>query len=267
MLFFFGCTKDYEPINVTDLKYEIERDDFSDTLYFVRNFNLTSTNDSVLDNAKAVIIDKNDNIILEDHWKNIVNSTFGLPERRTYDLSIEIYREIEGNLIFDYKDSTELDNNDYPDYIKINSFEMDPACLDDNGVYSISNAHYTLVNIFNDLEYYFDEEEYSVDGEVTYLEKTFAPKTLNFNFNDLYLPTKSYDSEMWKYYAFWIRYPRLYSGVIYDTRDIVFKLSVEGEIEKGTIQAGTVYSAESDDDASNGGGLYFGVMKYEWIYE
>jgi hypothetical protein len=97
ILFLFSCRKNKNVVDSTEFKLSIERDFFEDSLYKITAFNLISTNDSIIQDARVRVMDDSSKVVLlEEDWRNLRQSTFDLPLRKNYKLKLFTYRVIEG---------------------------------------------------------------------------------------------------------------------------------------------------------------------------
>lgn len=265
-LLLMACRKEYRPIYSTDLSVELKRDNFEDSVYFIKKFSLTSTNDSVLSYGFARIEDENGTIFFDEPWRNIAHQYLKLTERREYDLNLSIYRMINDQEIIDHNESIRVDNIDYPDFIKINRVEVNNNILENDDIYSSSPIHSTLVQIFNSVDYLVDYDEYDVENNVYFLSKQYPPKALSIEFNNVKLPVRSYDNLQWRFYDFRVYYPLVITGgtQFAGERFTVHNIDIEYLLGVGAT-AGVEFSLQSSD--SSQGGIYSGTLYYEWIYE
>lgn len=268
ILMISSCKKEYTAVYNTDLSIELRQDVFNDSIHFIKNFNLTSSNDSVLSYANAKIEDENGNVFFDAPWREIASNHLILPERRDYSLAVSIYRNVNGSTVLDHTATLDVDNNKYPSYIKFNKIEVANNVLDDDGYYTVSNSYTTVVTITNSLEFVTDgDDEYDVDQDVKYLSKGYAPKSININLNNVLLPTKSHDHSKWRYYEITVYYPLEVNnnGQVVGERYILTKTDLYTLLQTSNNVAGVEYSASSYD--SSQGGQYSATVFYEWIYE
>lgn len=280
ILLFSSCDKEQPPIDRTDVLFEVERDLFYDTLYTVSNLNITSSNDEILNSAHVKLIDGNDSTveILSGSWKEMRGKTFGLPERRYYNLELEVFLPDAPNEIL-AKDYIGLDNFNYPDYLKITNIELDPNIISQvsNNGETVSNNHITLLEIKNDFDFIFgstsintsgnpptDSEEYYDDENIIYHSKSYPPKKINFN-TDIQLPITTFDDKFWKIYEVFLGYQLVINSSPTQVRSLSFKISIIDLINELGTEANTTFTINEFD--STDGGMYTGTLKFEWIYE
>lgn len=259
-----SCNKSLDPIFRTDIDFEYERDEFSDTLYRIRTLNVTSTNDSVLSMAHAKIQDENGLVLLDDAWKSIRGQSFALEERRVYDVKLTVYYPFNQEEIF--TDTISIDNRDLPKYIQINSISIISDVLQDNYLgESVSNIYVTLLQIMNDIDFHYYEAEYFDDENILYFDRSFPPRSISFNLNNVQLPIKTFDQEINKIYNIEVSYPLVVGTTLTNERDVNFKLNMEQLIIEFGVQPGTVFT--TDSYGSSSGGEFTGTLNFEWIYE
>ena len=280
ILLISSCDKEQPPIDRTEVLFEVERDLFYDTLYIVSNLNITSSNDDILNSAHVRLIDGNDSTyeIFQGPWKEMRGHQFSLPERKYYNLELEVFLPNSPNDVL-VKDYAGLDNFKYPDYIRITNIELDPSIIsqESNNGETVSNNHITLLEIKNDYDFIFgstslntsgnspiDSEEYYDDENILYLSKSYPPKKISFS-TDIQLPLMTFDSRFWKIYEVFIGYQLVINSSPTQVRSLRFKVSIIDLIKELGTEANTTFSINEFD--SSEGGMYTGTLKYEWVYE
>lgn len=259
-----GCKKQVQITDETDFELEITRDEFSDTIYWINKLNVISTSDEVLDAAIFQLVDNTGNMIYEDNWHNARNYSFALAERKLYNLTATVYLA-EGDTLA--SENIQLDNNDYPDAIKINSIAINSSVLNTDGYYYVSNVHGTLVSIYHALDGIYNSDNYDVEVATIFYQKQFSPKKLNYTFSNFQLPARSIKRN-WRYYEVQVGFPLVVGSsgtTVVNDRKVYFFMDVEQLAKFGNSTASISLYYESDD--SSEGGIYTGTIEYEWVYE
>lgn len=264
LLLVLGCDKSIELEDRTDISISVERDQFYDTLYYVSNLNVTSTNDEILQSAYIKLTDEAGNLVLSGDWKSLRGSTISLYERREYSLSMEVFLSAESNeVVYDRK--VTIDNIKYPKHLRVKQIVINDDVLDpDSNGLTVSNAHITLLRAYNHYDFTFDKEEYFDDESLLYFQRQFPPRTTTFN-QEFDLPLRTYQNEDWKIHEVFVGYPIAISGSVVDQRRVMFKINILELMQTLGTESNNEHTIETSD--SSNGGAYTGTLKFEWIYE
>lgn len=258
-----SCKKQTTITDETEFSIEIDRNEFQDTLYSIDGLNVISTNDTVLNDGVIILKDDNNHVIFNDKWHNLQNFTFGLPDRRNYELTATLMLNDSLESV-----SIDIDNNEYPDFVKVNSIQIDASILSNDGTYYVSNSHTTLMTIYHALtSYLYEPEDYDVELATKFYQKSFAPKKTSFTFSNLQFPTRAINRK-WRFYEIVLGYPLVVGpsgSTVVNDREITFYINVEDLAKNGNNAAAVPISVNSSD--SSEGGIYFGTIEFEWIYE
>lgn len=264
VLLLSSCEKEVTILDNTTFDLSVNRDEFSDTIYWIDKINVVSTNDSVIDRAMFKLEDEFGNTLFEDRWQNARNYSFGLEQRRKYTLEASLYLNPGNTLV---SEEIEIDNNDYPDGFKINGIEINSSVLNNDGTYYVSNVHGTIVTIYHTPDALFTSDNYNVDLATVFYQKQFSPKKVSYNFNNFELPVRAID-DVWRQYEIQVGFPIVVGAsgtTVVNDRKVIFYVDLEELVKNGNSSAGITLFYNSDD--STEGGIYTGTMEFEWIYE
>jgi hypothetical protein len=269
-----SCTKTYNPLQKHEMEVEILPSDIYDTVYRIANLTITSSDDDVLRRGKVMIKDENDEVLAADDWQLIRNSLLALPERRKYTLSFGLYRS-EDSTRFLAEGQVVVDNIKYPKAIQLLSCTMNSNVInnatDGSGAIA-SNVHSVRAQIRNSISFsnpptssgvsYY---EYVNDMDIVYLLKSYAPKTITFNFSNVILPFRTFHKKYFKDYEMTFYYPLALGATFWMNRQVIFSLNMKKMMDEIGELSGVVYTIPSSD--SSEGGIYTGTLNFQWIYE
>ncbi|MGV6860952.1 MAG: hypothetical protein ACWA41_04220 [Putridiphycobacter sp.] len=276
-LFVLSCKKEILNVDKTEMSIEYEVDIFNDSIYDVTEFKITSTNDSILNDGRIKIQDENNVVFFDDEWRNLINNSFALPERKIYDISFVLYRNINEQIQIDLEKTHSIDNRKKPVKFQLLSASIENSILENQDVGGlntfVSSSYSVLVNAR--LSNAYDDSESmpsnSNSFSYDYYYKFHQPKKINFTFPDLYFDTrKIFDNERkWMHYEISFNYPLQYGSTFVQYRSISFFIDVLSFVNADDIEPNIEYEIENDISATSGGGtsVYKGIIKIKWIYE
>lgn len=278
MVLFISCNKEFTTLETTEITTVIEKDFFNDSIYNVKQFNVTSTNDSVLYYANARVLDDSTTTVLwEGAWRDLRHSTFSLPQRKNYKIRIELYRSVNNQEVIDYTTTRQFNNHKIPTKFQLISAEVDPSIIAIEDYYGLtaqgSNTRQVIIVSELSLESSTEDFEHNtVTTDYNYYQKLHSPRKLSYNFSNLYFDTKKMDNgtPKWMTYDIIFYYPIDFvssGNFTEEFRHITFVISCRDRFDKNEVYHQIEYSVQNDPDHTSSGADYSGTLIIKWIYE
>lgn len=275
-LLVFSCQKEILNVDKTEMMIEYDVDIFNDSIYDVTEFKLTSTNDSILNFGRIKIQDENQTVFFDNEWRSLINNSFALPERKIYDISFVLYRNVNDQIVIDYLDTNRIDNRKKPTKFQLVSASIENSILENQEVSGLNTFVSSIYSVLVNARLSIDDDNESMPSNSNsfsydYYYQFHQPKKINFTFSNLYFDTrKIYDNERrWMHYEISFNYPLQYGSSFVQYRSISFFVNVKSFINADEINPNIEYEIDNDINATSGGGasVYRGVIKIKWIYE